>query len=130
MPLAQFLSLAQAIEPQHRYRTVYDADFSVLVPGKERIDHDILDDFGRIDFAGRSVVDLGCNFGFFTFQARRQGAAAVTGVDREPRVLDGCRLLQAHFGGHRFGGGCLRPLRNFADGAFIALRNVISMYVH
>ncbi len=98
MPLAQFLSLAQAIEPQHRYRTVYDADFSVLVPGKEHIDQDILDDFGRIDFAGRSVVDLGCNFGFFTFQARRQGAAAVTGVDREPKVLEGCRLLQRHFG--------------------------------
>ena len=38
MPLTQFLALADAIEPEHRYRTVYDADFSVLVPGKEVID--------------------------------------------------------------------------------------------
>jgi SAM-dependent methyltransferase len=97
MPLEQFLTLAQAIEPEHRYRTVYDADFSVLVPGKERIDADTLDAFSRIDFTGRTVVDLGCNFGFFTFQARRLGAAAVVGVDREARVLTGCELLKRHF---------------------------------
>ena len=63
MPLTQFLALADAIEPEHRYRTVYDADFSVLVPGKEVIDPDTLAAFSRIDFTGRSVVDLGCNFG-------------------------------------------------------------------
>lgn len=98
MPLTQFLALADAIEPEHRYRTVYDADFSVLVPGKEVIDPDTLAAFSRIDFAGRSVVDLGCNFGFFAFQAKRLGAASVVGVDREPRVLDGCELLKRHFG--------------------------------
>ncbi|OLN31008.1 hypothetical protein DVDV_0130 [Desulfovibrio sp. DV] len=97
MPLQQFLALAHGIEPEHRYRTVYDADFSVLVPGKESIDPDTLAAFSRIDFAGRTVVDLGCNFGFFTFQARRLGAAEVVGVDRESRVLDGCELLKSHF---------------------------------
>lgn len=97
MPLQQFLALADAIEPEHRYRTVYDTDFSVLVPGKEVIDPDTLTAFSRIDFAGRTVVDLGCNFGFFTFQARRLGAAEVVGVDREARVLDGCELLKRHF---------------------------------
>jgi len=97
MPLQEFLALAAAIPPEHRYRTVYDADFSVLVPGKEAIDADTLAAFSRIDFAGRTVVDLGCNFGFFSFQARRLGAASVVGVDRESRVLDGCALLQRHF---------------------------------
>ena len=52
--------------------------------------------FARIDFAGRSVVDIGCNFGFFSFQASRLGAASVVGVDREQRVLDGCELLKRH----------------------------------
>ncbi|MHC1789207.1 class I SAM-dependent methyltransferase [Solidesulfovibrio sp.] len=97
MPLTQFLALADAIEPEHRYRTVYDADFSVLVSGKEVIDPDTLAAFSRIDFAGRTVVDLGCNFGFFTFQARRLGATEVVGVDRESRVLAGCELLKRHF---------------------------------
>ena len=98
MPLQEFLALAAAIAPEHRYRTVYDADFSVLVPGKEVIDPDTLAAFSRIGFSGRSVVDLGCNFGFFSFQARRLGAASVLGVDRERRVLDGCELLHRHFG--------------------------------
>lgn len=96
-PLQEFLALAQAIAPEHRYRTVYDTDFSVLVPGKEAIDADTLEAFARVGFAGRTVVDLGCNFGFFTFQASRLGAASVLGVDREPRVLDGCALLKQHF---------------------------------
>lgn len=96
-PLQEFLTLAGAIAPEHRYRTVYDADFSILVPGKEPIDADTLDALDRIAFTGRSVVDLGCNFGFFSFQARRRGAARVLGVDREPRVLDGCELLRRYF---------------------------------
>jgi SAM-dependent methyltransferase len=97
-PLQEFLALVASIDPLHRYRTVYDADFSVLVPGKEAIDADTLAAFSRIDFTGKRVVDLGCNFGFFSFQARRLGAASVLGVDREPLVLDGCELLRRHFG--------------------------------
>ena len=97
-PLQQFLALAEAIAPEHRYRTVYDTDLSVLMPGKEHIDADTLDAFSRITFSGRTVVDLGCNFGFFTFQASRRGAAHVLGVDCESRVLMGCELLKRHFG--------------------------------
>lgn len=97
-PLQEFLALARSIPPEHRYRTVYDADFSVLVPGKEAIDADTLEVFSKIGFAGRTVVDLGCNFGFFTFQASRLGASSVVGVDREARVLAGCELLKDHFG--------------------------------
>lgn len=95
--LQDFLTLAGALAPEHRYRTVYDTDFNVLMPGKEPIDAGTLDAFSRIDFAGRTVVDLGCNFGFFSFQARRLGAASVVGVDRESEVLDGCQLLKRHF---------------------------------
>lgn len=96
--LEEFLALAASVPSLHRYRTVYDSDFSVLVPGKEAIDAETLAAFSRIDFAGKTVVDLGCNFGFFTFQARRLGAASVVGVDRERPVLDGCELLRRHFG--------------------------------
>lgn len=96
-PLQEFLALADAVAPEHRYRTVYDTDFSILVPGKEAIDAATLEAFARIGFAGRTVVDLGCNFGFFAFQASRLGAASVVGVDREARVLEGCDLLKRHF---------------------------------
>jgi SAM-dependent methyltransferase len=97
-PLQDFLDLATVIKPENRYRTVYDTDFSVLLPGKEKIDADILADYSRINFAGRSVVDIGCNFGFFSFQAKRLGAVKVVGVDRQGQVLKGCELLRQHFG--------------------------------
>lgn len=96
--LEEFLALAASVPPLHRYRTVYDSDFSVLVAGTEVIDADTLAAFSRIDFAGKTVVDLGCNFGFFAFQAKRLGAVSVLGVDRERQVLDGCELLRRHFG--------------------------------
>ncbi|MHC1711573.1 MAG: class I SAM-dependent methyltransferase [Solidesulfovibrio sp.] len=97
-PLQEFLELATAIKPENRYRTVYDTDFSVLLPGKEEIDADLLETYSRIHFAGHSVVDLGCNFGFFSFQARRLGAVRVVGVDRQGQVLRGCELLSQHYG--------------------------------
>lgn len=99
--LDAFLELVGRLAPEHIYRTVYDPDLQVIVPGKEQIDATMLDAFSRIDFRGKTVVDLGCNFGFFTFLARRLGAASVVGVDCEPGVLDGCRMLERHFGADR-----------------------------
>ncbi len=96
--LENLRNIVAGLDPEHVYRTIYDADLNVLVPGKEEIDEDTLRVFRRIDFTGKTVVDLGCNFGFFTFEARRQGAARVLGVDREERVLEGCRVLGRHFG--------------------------------
>jgi SAM-dependent methyltransferase len=89
--------IASKVGPEHVYRTVYDEDLRVLVPGKEDINAEILDTFSRIDFTGKSVVDLGCNFGFFTFYAARLGARQVVGVDREEGVLQGCEVLKDYF---------------------------------
>ncbi|HEX6625447.1 MAG TPA: DUF1698 domain-containing protein, partial [Pyrinomonadaceae bacterium] len=33
------------------------------------------------DLAGKSVLDVGCNAGFYAFEAKRRGAARVLGVD-------------------------------------------------
>ncbi|MEF3697572.1 class I SAM-dependent methyltransferase [Desulfolutivibrio sp.] len=89
--------IASLVGPEHVYRTVYDEDLRVLVPGKEDINAEILDTFSRIDFTDKSVVDLGCNFGFFTFYAARLGARQVVGVDREEGVLQGCEVLKDYF---------------------------------
>ncbi|MFZ5810477.1 MAG: class I SAM-dependent methyltransferase [Thermodesulfobacteriota bacterium] len=93
----QMREIAVKVGPEHVYRTVYDEGLNVLVPGKEAVGGEILDIFSRIDFKGKSVVDLGCNFGFFTFFAARLGAREVVGVDREAEVLRGCEILKNHF---------------------------------
>jgi 2-polyprenyl-3-methyl-5-hydroxy-6-metoxy-1,4-benzoquinol methylase len=79
----QMREIAARVGPEHVYRTVYDEGLNVLVPGKEVIDAEILDTFSRIDFKGKSVVDLGCNFGFFTFFAARLGPGGGRGRSRD-----------------------------------------------
>lgn len=84
--------------PKERiYRTIYDEQLRVVVPGVEPIIPEELEHFQRVDFSGKSVLDLGCNFGFFSFQARRQGARHVLGVDRDDHALQGARILQNIF---------------------------------
>lgn len=40
---------------------------------------------------GRSVLDIGCNAGFYALEMKRRGAARVVGIDSDPRYL-----AQAH----------------------------------
>ncbi len=39
------------------------------------------------DLRGWSVLDIGCNAGFFSFEMWRRGASSVLGVDADPRYL-------------------------------------------
>jgi ribosomal protein L11 methyltransferase len=49
-------------------------------------------------FRGKRVVDIGCNFGAFTFLAAEKGARHVLGVDIDRRIIRGCRILKALLG--------------------------------
>jgi len=89
--------LVSRMDPEHVYRTIYDENLRPIIKGTEDLDLQGLEDFRKVDFAGRDVVDLGCNFGFFAFEARRRGAASVTGVDREELVLQGASMLRDIF---------------------------------
>ena len=44
------------------------------------------------DLGGRSVLDLGCNAGFYSFEMKRRGAGRVVAVDSDPRYLAQARL--------------------------------------
>jgi tRNA (mo5U34)-methyltransferase len=44
------------------------------------------------DLTGKTVLDLGCNGGFFSLQMKRRGAARVVAVDYDPRYLAQARL--------------------------------------
>ncbi len=56
--------------------------------------------FDRIDFVGRSVLDIGCWDGYFSFMAEQRGASRVIAVD-DPAFrcwgMDGFDYLHAHF---------------------------------
>lgn len=40
------------------------------------------------DLRGKSVLDIGCNAGFFAIEMKRRGAERVVGVDTEPAYLE------------------------------------------
>ncbi len=44
------------------------------------------------DLAGKTVLDVGCNAGFFAFEMEARGAARVVGIDEDPRYLAQARL--------------------------------------
>jgi tRNA (mo5U34)-methyltransferase len=44
------------------------------------------------DLSGRSVLDIGCNAGFYSLEMKRRGASRVVGIDSDPRYLAQARL--------------------------------------
>ncbi len=44
------------------------------------------------DLTGKSVLDIGCNAGFYAFEMKRRGAARVVGIDTDPRYLAQAQL--------------------------------------
>ena len=44
------------------------------------------------DVRDKSVLDVGCNAGFYAFEMKRRGAARVVGIDTDPRYLAQARL--------------------------------------
>lgn len=52
------------------------------------------------DLAGKSVLDIGCNAGFYAIEMKRRGAGRVLGIDSDERYL-----AQARFASERLGFG-------------------------
>jgi tRNA (mo5U34)-methyltransferase len=50
------------------------------------------------DLTGQSVLDIGCNGGFYSFEMKRRGAARVLGVDHDPVYLAQARFARQELG--------------------------------
>ncbi len=50
------------------------------------------------DLTGRTVLDIGCNAGFYSVEMKRRGAARVVGIDSDDRYLAQARLASAALG--------------------------------
>ena len=50
------------------------------------------------DLTGKSVLDIGCNAGFYSIEMKRRGAPRVVGVDSDDRYLSQARLATAALG--------------------------------
>ncbi len=50
------------------------------------------------DLQGRSVLDIGCNAGFYSLEMRRRNAGRVLGIDSDERYLRQARFAAARLG--------------------------------
>jgi tRNA (mo5U34)-methyltransferase len=53
---------------------------------------------GLPDVSGKSVLDIGCNAGFYSIEMKRRGASRVLGIDSDERYLDQARLASETLG--------------------------------
>jgi tRNA (mo5U34)-methyltransferase len=51
-----------------------------------------------MDLTGLSVLDIGCNGGFYALEMKRRGAARVLGIDHDARYLEQARFAARHLG--------------------------------
>ena len=70
------------------------------------------------DLTGKSVLDIGCNAGFYAVEMKRRGAARVLGIDSDERYLAQARLATRALGWpERDGGVEFRNLSVYDVGA-------------
>lgn len=50
------------------------------------------------DLAGRSVLDVGCNAGFYSFEMKKRNAGRVLGIDADPHYLRQARFVAEQTG--------------------------------
>jgi tRNA (mo5U34)-methyltransferase len=50
------------------------------------------------DLSGRTVLEIGCNAGFYAFEMKRRGAAHVVAIDTEPLYLRQARTMGERLG--------------------------------
>jgi tRNA (mo5U34)-methyltransferase len=50
------------------------------------------------DLSGRSVLDIGCNAGFYSMEMKRRGAERVVGIDSDDRYLEQARFAATTLG--------------------------------
>jgi len=104
-------------EPAEMKRDALQAEVDALAPWFHNIDlggiqtapDHFLGDYPRLkferfvhalpeDLEGRSVLDIGCNAGFYSMEMKRRGAGRVLGIDADERYLAQARLATRALG--------------------------------
>jgi ribosomal protein L11 methyltransferase len=90
--------IIETVGPQNIWRPVYSPDGRLIARGIGEARDGLPSNMPGIDFQGKSVVDLGCNFGYYTFLVKRAGARKAVGLDKNIRVIRGCEILKTLYG--------------------------------
>ncbi len=84
--------------PENIWRPVVDERGQLLADGHEDMRDTAPADLAAFDFQDKSVLDMGCNLGYYSFLAKTLGAGTVVGLDVDPTAIRGCSLLSKLYG--------------------------------
>lgn len=87
--------ILKSVGPQNIWHPVVVKGDKLLANGIGDPVDGIRDRDGVLNFKGKTVVDLGCNFGHYCFSVRNAGASDVLGIDMDERIIRGCEILKA-----------------------------------
>lgn len=87
--------ILKSVGPQNIWHPVVVNGDVLLADGIGETVDGIRDRDGILDFQDKTVVDLGCNFGHYSFFVRNAGARDVLGIDMDERIIRGCEILKA-----------------------------------
>ena len=93
--LKELKEILKAVGPQNIWRPVVVNGNHLLADGIGEMRDGLPVDIQNLDFKGKTVVDLGCNFGYYAFMVRNAGARRVLGVDTDERIIRGCEIIRA-----------------------------------
>jgi tRNA (mo5U34)-methyltransferase len=93
----------ERVEIEQRISALGDWFHNMNLRGVQTAPNHFLGDYPRIkwekfahalpmDLTGKSVLDIGCNAGFYSIQMQRRGAERVLGIDQEDKYLSQARL--------------------------------------
>jgi len=91
--LSELREILKTVGPQNIWRPVVVNGDDLLADGIGDARDGLAENLGNLDFQGKTVLDLGCNFGYYSFLARRAGARRVLGIDADARIIRGCEII-------------------------------------
>ena len=97
-PRVELEKILHTVGPDNIWRPIVDVNNEPIVDGMGDMREGDPRDLAKVDFKGKNVLDIGCNFGYYSFLARDLGAGRVTGIDIDGRAIRGCRLLKDMYG--------------------------------
>lgn len=95
--LFKLIKILEEVGSENIWRPVYAPGNTLLANGIGAWSDAPPEDLQEFDFKGKRVVDLGCNFGYYSFIVKKAGATHVTGIDKESQVVQGCKMLKNLF---------------------------------
>lgn len=77
-----------------RYQTIY-LDYKVEIKGRDNSEEIFYsNEWDRFYYTNKRVLDVACNFGYFLFEAKKNGAREVIGFDNNPGHIEMARSFR------------------------------------